>query len=236
MNLHRVARKWALAGLMAFAAFQSGIAAQAPRIDGSSDAAAEKSFQLMTESMNTADRLSLIMAVSQLDREGAAGSAEAGEGAQASPAASAAKIKEKIAGMTAPEIVELARRTSTTKASAKGKHPGIAPALLRPLQSGAATAPLADTTWAFVTTVNGRPRRDTVQFLKDHSASYVDTETRARGSHRWEQSGNEVRLSVDQGYSVYLGEFGKDGTLSGQGGNTKGSQWTWTATRIGKSE
>lgn len=104
-----------LSAMMAFISLSVG-AGQGIHIDASSDAAANRSLQRMLSSMDTTQKTQLADAIVQLNKTDA-GSAGADSANSASQKASAARIKDKIAGMTASEIIELAHRTATTPAS-----------------------------------------------------------------------------------------------------------------------
>ena len=97
--------------LMAFISLSAG-AGQGIHIDASSDAAANRSLQRMLSSMDTNEKTQLSDAIVQLNKD--AGSAGADAAAQKP---SAARIKDKIAGMTASEIIDLAHRTAATTPS-----------------------------------------------------------------------------------------------------------------------
>jgi hypothetical protein len=82
-------------------------AAQGIHIDGSSEAAANRSYQRMVNSLDGKNKDALITAVLQLNMVGV-------ESAGDAPAnATAGRIRDRIGGLTAAEIVELAHRTAT---------------------------------------------------------------------------------------------------------------------------
>jgi hypothetical protein len=95
----------------------SAAAGQGIHIDSSSDAAANKSLQRMLSSMDTNQKSQLTAAIIQLN-QGVVSDAAAGS---AQPRPSAARIKDKIAGMTASEIIDLAHRTASTSTSPPAK-------------------------------------------------------------------------------------------------------------------
>jgi hypothetical protein len=82
-------------------------AGQGIHIDGSSEAAANHSFQRMLNSLDTNQKTQLATAVVQLNMIGV----ETASDAPQNP--SAGRIRDKIAGMTSSEIIELAHRTAT---------------------------------------------------------------------------------------------------------------------------
>ena len=91
-------------------------AGQGIHIDGSSDAAANRSLQRMLSSMDTNQKTQLADAIVQLNKAqvDSPGTAAA-KGAPQNP--SAARIKDKIAGMTASEIIDFAHRSAATTAN-----------------------------------------------------------------------------------------------------------------------
>jgi len=107
-----------LPALIALVSLSAG-AGQGIHIDGSSDAAANRSLQRMLSSMDTNQKSQLADAIVQLNQGVDGTSGAAGNSAQQRP--SAARIKDKIAGMTASEIIELAHRTATTTTSPPAK-------------------------------------------------------------------------------------------------------------------
>jgi hypothetical protein len=86
-------------------------------LDASSDAAANRSFQRMVNSLDGKRKDELLAAVVQLNK------AEGGapEGASAKP--SVVRIKDKIAGLTAEEIIDLAHRSEAGAPAADPAHP-----------------------------------------------------------------------------------------------------------------
>ena len=92
----------------------SAWAGQGIHIDASSDAAANRSLQRMLSSMDTKEKDQLADAVVQLNKDVVS---TGGDAAAQKP--SAARIKDKIAGMTASEIIDLAHRTATTPSPAR---------------------------------------------------------------------------------------------------------------------
>lgn len=91
------------------------------RIDASSDAAAQESFQQMLNELATTEKSKLITAMIQLNLVGVQSAYEVvGNPELQSP--SPARVKDKIAGMTADEIIDLANRTSTVKARVKDQQ------------------------------------------------------------------------------------------------------------------
>lgn len=83
----------------------AAVAGQGIHLDASSDANAVHSFQRMVNSLDTRQKDELLAAVAQIDK------AE-GKNVPGDKRPPAARIKEKIAGLTAPEIIDLAHRTA----------------------------------------------------------------------------------------------------------------------------
>ncbi len=198
------------------------------RIDGSSDAAAERSFQRMLSGLQPEVQKELLIALVQINMIGAKSATDVlNDPGLQHP--SAARIKDRIVGMTASEIIELARNTATTKAFVRGAEPGVPTDLLRPLQKVTASQELADTSWVIEDDVNGHLQRSVYAFHPDHTATLIETNRKPAGTTRWEQSGNTVRLSINDGHAILLGDFTSPSTMSGKGGNKMGVRWTWTA-------
>jgi hypothetical protein len=82
-------------------------AGQGIHIDGSSDAAANRSYQRMVNSLDGTKKDELVTAVLQLNLVGV----ETASDAPTNP--SAARIRDRIGGMNASEIIDLAHRTAT---------------------------------------------------------------------------------------------------------------------------
>lgn len=78
-------------------------------IDGSSPAAANRSLQRMLTSLDGRQKNQLIAALAQLNKEAGASDAEIKKEGD-NPTAT--RIKDKIAGLTAPEIIALAQKSA----------------------------------------------------------------------------------------------------------------------------
>jgi len=107
-----------LPALIAFVSLSAG-AGQGIHIDASSDAAANHSLQRMLSSMDTNQKAQLSAAIVQLNQSVDDAGGAAGNAAQQRP--SAARIKDKIGGLTATEIIELAHRTAPATATPPAK-------------------------------------------------------------------------------------------------------------------
>ena len=103
---------------VAFVVSSLAHAGQGIHIDASSDAAAEHSYQRMVNSLDGKNKENLVAAVIQLNMVGVNTASEA----PAKP--SAARIKDKIGGMTAAEIIDLAHRTATNTTVTVERGPG----------------------------------------------------------------------------------------------------------------
>jgi hypothetical protein len=206
------------------------LAGQVVRIDGSSDGAANRSFQHMMESLEPDQQQALAVALVQINLGGADNVYDALRN-PTTQHLSAAQVKDNISGMTAPEIIEFANKTATTTAIIKGQEPGVPKDLLRPLVSAAPSLSLADTIWIVEDNINGNIKRDVYELHADHSMTLIESDKTPNGAARWEQVGDEVRLSFGDGYAVKLGRLVDATTMKGDGGNKVGVRWTWTATR-----
>jgi hypothetical protein len=200
------------------------------RIDGSSAAAADQSFQRMIKTLKPDDQQALVIALIQINLAGAQSAQDMLHNPNMQNP-SAGQVRDKIAGMTAPEIIAFANRTATTKAFVEGQEPGVPKELLRPLVGGSPSTNLADTVWVLEDNINGTIKRDVYELHADHSMKLVESDKTPNGAARWEQAGDEVRLSFGDGYAVKLGRLVDATTMKGDGGNKVGFRWTWTATR-----
>lgn len=84
------------------------------RIDASSDASAQRTWKKMVASASPEERQQLIIALLKLNLAGVSSAYEVA-GNPELQTLSAARIKDKISGLTADEIIELAERTSTAE-------------------------------------------------------------------------------------------------------------------------
>ena len=225
---HRIVRVALLALVLAFT-----VAAVAGpiRLDGSSETAANRSFQRMMQTLKPAEQQALVVAIVQINLIGV----ESAEEVAANPSLrqpSVARVRDRIAGMTAQEIIAYSKKNATTTATVgEGHDPGVPPELLRPLAGGAPSHDLSDSTWVIDDTINGHRKRDVYALHADHTMTLIESDKTPNGVARWETAGDEVRLSFGDGYSVDLGRFVDATTMSGDGGNRTGAHWTWTATR-----
>jgi len=198
------------------------------RIDGSSDKSVEQSFNRMMKSLDDDGRTALMTAIIQLNLVGVSGAAEMlADPALRNPGP--ARIKTRIAGLSASEIVALARKTATTRVVIAGQEPGVPEDLLTPLAAGDPAYPLESSRWQVTSDINGHISEKTVEFK-----SGGELETRppsTAGASAWEQSADEVRVFINDRYSVSRGRFVDADHMRGTAGNKMGSTWSWTATR-----
>src|SRR4051812_21051777 len=122
MKMNAYARRLALLVLLVSGSF--ALAGQVVRIDGSSEEAANRSFQHMMESLKADQQQALLAALIQINL----GGAESVYDALRNPKMqhpSAGQIRDKIAGLTAAEIIEFANKAGTARAIIKGQEPGL---------------------------------------------------------------------------------------------------------------
>ncbi|MDE2036848.1 MAG: hypothetical protein KGI95_27600 [Pseudomonas sp.] len=91
------------------------------RIDSSSPQAAEASYETMMKGRSEADRQKLALAVLMINMQGAKSAYDVVNNPDLqSP--SIARIREKVAGMTAEQIIELAAKNPSVHMEATGKQ------------------------------------------------------------------------------------------------------------------
>ena len=84
------------------------------KLDAASDASAKRSYEAMLTSLDETDRMRLAVAILQLNMIGVSGMQEVVD-SQELRNPSAVRVKDRIDGKTAEEIIDLAQRTSTVK-------------------------------------------------------------------------------------------------------------------------
>jgi hypothetical protein len=138
----------------------------------------------------------------------------------------------KIDGMTADQIIELARKTVAVKIRV-GPPPGLPDEFKAPLRPGAGvpssgpeTLPVAGTQWIVTDNINGNVSEMRLKLLADGK---VDDGRSTSG--RWEQVGAKVRIALNDNYAVYLGILDKAVAMHGAAANINGTDWTWEANR-----
>lgn len=201
------------------------------RIDASTDASIESSMARMMGALNPDQQIQLQMAILQLNLAGVS-SARQMVGNPDLQHPTAAKVKDRIAGKTADEIIALAKRTATTKIVMAGQEPGLPPDATRALKKGLPVTSIASSKWRIVANTNGHTSTLVLEFHSDGSAIDEAHPGRAAGTSSWEQSSDEVRVFVNDKYAFYLGRIVDANTMSGTGGNTMGVTWTWSAERL----
>jgi hypothetical protein len=90
------------------------------RIDASSNASAQASWDRMTAEIDSKKKQQLQIAMVQLNLAGINSAYEVASNPELQ-SLSVVRIKDKIAGLTADEIIGLAKRTSTVKVAPSGK-------------------------------------------------------------------------------------------------------------------
>ena len=214
--------------LGAFQSIPPALAKEPIRIDASSDRKVETSYKRMFRSLDAQRQMQLQIAVLQLNMVGVSSASEM----LANPELknpSPVRIKDRIGGLDADEIIRLAAETATTRVVIEGQEPGVPVELLRPLAAGDVTRALGATRWKLVTDINGHVNERIVELL---DGGKLKSEPAGMAPDAWEQSADEVRISLNGGYAVNLGTLLDDGHMKGTGGNRMGTRWTWTATRL----
>jgi len=107
-------RNVALAALIALAAAPNAIAHDVPRIDGSSAAAAQKSFERMNMQLSQKRRQDLAIAVLKINLIGVNSAKETIDNPELLNVG-IGRIKERVSGMTADEIIKYADANATVK-------------------------------------------------------------------------------------------------------------------------
>jgi hypothetical protein len=139
---------------------------------------------------------------------------------------------KRLDGMTADQVIELARKTVTVTISA-GPPPGLPDEFKAPLRRGSSSAPsapetlpLAGTQWIVTDNINGHISEERFKLLLDGK---VDDGVSTAG--RWEQVGTRVKIALNDNYAVYLGVLDKAVSMHGAAANINGTNWTWIAKR-----
>ena len=135
-------------------------------------------------------------------------------------------------GMTADQIIELARKTVSVKIRV-GPPPGLPEQYKGQLHGASETsndsiaAPsLAGTGWEITDNINGFISHLHVML---RGGGVMDDGTAGHG--HWEQLGTRVKIAFSDNYAVYLGTFDEPTSLKGSAANIEGLEWTWTARR-----
>ena len=212
----------------------AGIAAagSVPKVDGSSDASAQRSYKAMFNSLDEQGQQKLATAMLLLNMEGVTSMQQVVDD-PALQSLGIGRIRSRVDGMTADEIIKLAATASANsglRVLDPDALPGVPRALLEPLPAGLSTRDLAGTAWKLTSNTNGYLDTDMVRLEADGTLRYLDG-TQPSGSCTWEQSGDTLRIHLNDGFAVLRGTL-HNGALDGRGGNRNGSEWTWIAEEI----
>lgn len=225
-STHLFCRAVALISL--FLVFGLAHAKQEVRIDASSDNSVKQSYKRMNNSLDRVGRVELASAVVQLNMIGVSSAAEMlADPELRNPGP--VRIKNRIAGLSAGEIIALANKTATVKVFTPGQEPGVPDELLTPLTPGNPAYSLESSQWHRVTNINGFITEETLVFQP--GGQLETTPASKTGVSTWEQSADEVRVFINDRYAVSRGKFVDADHIKGMAGNKVGSTWTWTATR-----
>ena len=139
---------------------------------------------------------------------------------------------KKLDGLTASQIIALARSTVTVKMKV-GDLPGLPPRFTVPLRdsqgeaaAAGITPHLVGTRWDITSNINGFISHQQVTLRHDG-----ELDDGSSSHSRWEQLGTAVKLAFNDSYAVYLGTVDGASSMHGSAGNVHGGQWTWTARR-----
>lgn len=131
------------------------------------------------------------------------------------------RIKDRIAGLSSAEIIELANKASTVRIIAASQKPGLPADLLTPLAAGNPGYSLASTKWKLVSDMNGHIKEQLLEFKSDGTVETDPPST--AGASSWEQSADEVRIFVNDSYAVSRGKLVDADHIQGTAGNKNGS-------------
>jgi len=113
-------QKLATAFLVGVLAIGAAHANEPIRLDASSDAAAESSWKKMTEMATPEKKQKLLIAMLQINMAGVNSAYDVVRNPELQ-SLGIARIKDKVSGLTADEIIELGGRTSTIQVQPAGK-------------------------------------------------------------------------------------------------------------------
>jgi hypothetical protein len=212
--------------LILFAAMFCAQAAAETRIDASREDSFNTSLDLMKQELAPKKLTQLNAALTTLPFAGM-------QSVKDTPPDGIVKLDiKKLDGMTADQIIELARKTVTVKISV-GPPPGLPDEFKAPLRPGSSTAPggaealpLAGTQWIVTDNINGHVSEERLKLLPNGK---VDDGVSTSG--RWEQVGAKVKIALNDNYAVYLGTLDKVVSMHGVAANINGTDWTWVAKR-----
>jgi hypothetical protein len=204
----------------------TGQALAGSRIDASTEATFNTSLAAMRQELSASKATELDSAINMLPFAGM-------QSVKDIPPSGTLKLDiKKLDGMTANQIVELARKTVTVKIRV-GPPPGLPEKYKVRLRSASAesnktsAAPSLSGTGGDITeNTNGFISHEHVVLrdggVLDDGAGYPG---------RWEQLGARVKLAFNDDYAVYLGTIDEPTSLKGSAANIEGVEWTWTARR-----
>jgi hypothetical protein len=135
---------------------------------------------------------------------------------------------KKLDGLTADQIIELARKTVTVKFRS-GPPPGLPSKFKEPLpliENPEGVASVAGTQWEITSNINGNLSVDRVTLKADGG---VVNGSSTNG--HWEQAGSSVRIALNDDYVVYLGTLDAENSMKGAAANIDGFDWSWAAIR-----
>lgn len=219
---------WAAAVIALSLATGAAHAKPEVQIDATSDKSVEQSYKRMYESLDQETQIELATAILKLNMAGI----NSAEEMLADPelrSPGPVRIKERIAGLSAAEIIALADKTSTVRIIPPGPKPGVPADLLTPLAAGNPSYSLASTKWKVVSDMNGHVKEKALEFKSDGTLETNPPST--AGASSWEQSADEVRIFINDSYAVSRGKFVDADHIQGTAGNKNGSTWIWNATR-----
>jgi hypothetical protein len=209
-----------------FVAMLTGQALAESRIDATTQATFNTSLAAMKQDLAPSKAAELDAAINMLPFSGM-------QSVKDIPADGLVKLDiKKLDGLTADQIVEFARKTVSIKMRV-GPPPGLPKEYKVQLSSASAGSTnstavpsLAGTVWDLTSNTNGFISHDHL-VLRDGGVLDDGTGYPAR----WEQLGERVKLSFNDGYAVYLGTIDEPTSLKGSAANIQGVEWTWTARR-----
>lgn len=204
------------------------------KIDGSTNDSFTASLQKLTELLNKKEQYELQIAILKINLEGISGVKKAMEKNKLQGKPTSETIS-KLHGLTFKEIIALAASSNSVSISLAGQEPGLSEGFKKPLETTTNTSiiKLSDSSWAFTTNINGHIKQKTFKFMPDGILKYIipkqDKETSKKLISRWQQEGNNIRISFNNDYSIYLGSIESDILMTGKSTNINGSNWIWKA-------
>jgi hypothetical protein len=212
--------------LILFALMSCAQAVAETRVDASSEDTFNASLRLMKQELAPKKLAQLDTAIMTLPFAGM-------QSVKDTPSDGIVKLDiKKLDGMTADQIIELARETVNVRFFV-GPPPGLPDKFRAPLRPGSSTTSsgvealsLAGTQWIVIDNINGHMSEGRLRLLPDGK---VDDGVSTSG--RWEQIGANVRITLNDNYAVYLGTLDESVSMHGAAANINGTDWTWVAKR-----